>query len=193
MSGASSTVGQSLRIDGATKDRGQASIAWALLTPDRLAAIMRAAMTLTLSDFKIISGIIEASDYRGLKVETSGARLSIAGAGGGAAASPSSSGPAAVPTWIDERPTGNFDVIPDHLAVVRAPMVGTFYQAPSPDAPPFCKVGDTVSANDIVCLIEVMKLFNSITAGIDGTVVEIRADNETRVIHDQPLILIEPA
>ena len=71
-------------------------------------------------------------------------------------------------------------------------MVGTFYRAPSPDAPPFCEVGDTVSANDTLCLIEVMKLFNSIAADIDGTVVEIRADNETRVVHDQPLILIEP-
>lgn len=153
---------------------------------------MRAAMTLNLSDFKIIAGIIEASDYRGLKVKTDGARLSIDGAGGGAATPPPPSGPPTMPTPIDGRPTGDFDATPDHLAVVRAPMVGTFYRAPSPDAPPFCKVGDTVSANDTVCLIEVMKLFNSIAAGIDGTVVEIRAANETRVIHDQPLIVIEP-
>ena len=152
---------------------------------------MRAAMTLTLSDFKIIVSIIEASGYRGLKLEMDGARLSVDGTV--AAAPAPSADPAAAPTPVEEPPAGDDGAIPDRLAVVRAPMVGTFYRAPAPDAPPFCSVGDTVSADDTVCLIEVMKLFNSIAAGIDGTVVEIRADNETRVVHDQPLILIEPA
>src|SRR5579871_5829181 len=60
---------------------------------------------------------------------------------------------------------------------VRAPMLGTFYRAASPGAPAFVEVGQHVKADDIVCLIEVMKLFNSIKAGVDGVVTQILAEN----------------
>jgi acetyl-CoA carboxylase biotin carboxyl carrier protein len=82
--------------------------------------------------------------------------------------------------------------IPAGVTVVRAPMVGTFYRAPAPGDPPFVEVGHKVRADDTVCLIEVMKLFNSIRAGVDGTVVEIRAENGALVEHNEPLILIAP-
>src|SRR5215468_2849775 len=58
---------------------------------------------------------------------------------------------------------------------VRAPMLGTFYRAPAPGAPSFVEVGQRVRADDTVCLIEVMKLFNSIKAGADGVVTQILA------------------
>ena len=70
-------------------------------------------------------------------------------------------------------------------------MTGTFYRASSPVAPPFVDVGSTVAADDTVCLVEVMKLFNSIPAGVAGTVVEICAENEAQVKAGQPLIWIE--
>jgi acetyl-CoA carboxylase biotin carboxyl carrier protein len=157
---------------------------------------MRAAMDLTLTDFKTIVAVIEASGYTGLRLRIDGARLSVDGSGRpGAAPEGAAARSAAVEetTTDADMATDVETALPDHLAVVRAPMVGTFYRAPAPDAPPFCKVGEAVAADDIVCLIEVMKLFNSIPAGVDGTVVEIRPENETRVAFDQALVLIEPA
>jgi acetyl-CoA carboxylase biotin carboxyl carrier protein len=75
---------------------------------------------------------------------------------------------------------------------VAAPMSGTFYRLPSPGAPPFVNVGSTVKANDIVCIIEVMKLFNSIRAAIDGVVEEILVDNEASVVAGQTVIWLKP-
>jgi acetyl-CoA carboxylase biotin carboxyl carrier protein len=75
---------------------------------------------------------------------------------------------------------------------VAAPMSGTFYRSPSPGEPPFVNVGSTVKANDIVCIIEVMKLFNSIRAAIDGVVEEILVDNEAAVVAGQTVIWLKP-
>jgi acetyl-CoA carboxylase biotin carboxyl carrier protein len=76
---------------------------------------------------------------------------------------------------------------------VRAPMVGTFYLRPSPDQPPFVAVGDVVQATDTVCLVEVMKMFNSVKAGVGGTIERILIDAGKTVQHDQILMLIKPA
>jgi len=73
---------------------------------------------------------------------------------------------------------------------VMAPMLGTFYRAPSPGAPSFVEVGQRVRADDTVCLIEVMKLFNSIKAGVDGVVTQILAENAKLVEYNQVLIVI---
>ncbi len=75
---------------------------------------------------------------------------------------------------------------------VKAPMVGTFYRAPAPGAPPFVDVGSAVVEDDTVCIIEVMKLMNSIRADCRGRVVEICADNGALVEFGQTLIVIEP-
>lgn len=79
------------------------------------------------------------------------------------------------------------------LVSVDSPMTGTFYRAPSPGAPPFVEVGSRVAADDTVCLVDVMKLFNSIPAGVAGSLVEICAENEAQVKAGQPLMWIEPA
>jgi acetyl-CoA carboxylase biotin carboxyl carrier protein len=76
---------------------------------------------------------------------------------------------------------------------IRSPMIGTFYRAASPGEPAFVEVGQTVRAGDTVCLIEVMKLFNSIHAGVDGTVTRILHENATLVEFDEPLIVIQSA
>jgi acetyl-CoA carboxylase biotin carboxyl carrier protein len=79
----------------------------------------------------------------------------------------------------------------DGVVHVRAPMVGTFYRAPAPAAPPFVEVGTKVEPDDVVCIIEVMKLMNSIRAGRRGRVVEILADDGELVEYGQPLVVIE--
>jgi acetyl-CoA carboxylase biotin carboxyl carrier protein len=81
--------------------------------------------------------------------------------------------------------------VPEGMVAIRAPMLGTFYRAPSPGEKPFVEVGQRVKAGDTVCLIEVMKLFNSITAGSDGKIARILVENAALVEFSQILILIE--
>ena len=76
--------------------------------------------------------------------------------------------------------------------LLRAPMVGTFYRAPAPDKPPFVMVGQEVEAGSTVCIIEVMKLMNSIEAGVRGVVTEILVENAAAVEYAETLMVIEP-
>ena len=73
---------------------------------------------------------------------------------------------------------------------LNAPMVGTFYRAPSPDSQPFIEVGKTVSAGDVVCIIEAMKLMNQIEADKSGVVTAILVEDGQPVEFGQPLIVI---
>lgn len=75
---------------------------------------------------------------------------------------------------------------------VVAPMVGTFYRAPRPDAPPFVEIGAVVNQGQPLCLIEVMKLFTTINAETAGKVVQIGADNGELVEYGRMLFVIEP-
>ena len=73
---------------------------------------------------------------------------------------------------------------------VLSPMVGTFYRAPSPDAPSFVEVGQTVRVGDVLCIVEAMKMMNQIEADCAGTVTAIHVENGEAVEFDQPLISI---
>ena len=74
--------------------------------------------------------------------------------------------------------------------VVKSPIVGTFYAAPSPDQPPFVQVGDTVKKGDVILIIESMKLMNEVTSDTDGVVKEILVKNGEAVEYDQPLMVL---
>ena len=74
--------------------------------------------------------------------------------------------------------------------IVRAPMVGTFYSASSPEADPFVTKGQPVKEGDTLCIIEAMKMFNQIESEVSGTVVAILAENGQPVEFDQPLFVI---
>jgi acetyl-CoA carboxylase biotin carboxyl carrier protein len=92
----------------------------------------------------------------------------------------------------DPPPSATSGQIPDGWTVVRAPSLGTFYRAPKPGAQPFCSEGDAIGCDDELCLIEVMKLFTTVRAGVSGTVREIYAKDGDMVEFDQPLFLVEP-
>ena len=88
---------------------------------------------------------------------------------------------------------------PDRSSAVRegtvpitAPMVGTFYTTPSPGAPPFVGLGDPITQDTTVGLIEVMKVFNAVTAGVSGAIAEICVQNGEFVEYGQPLFLVTP-
>ena len=73
---------------------------------------------------------------------------------------------------------------------VRAPMVGTFYLSPSPDEPPYVKVGDPVQKGKVLCLIEAMKIYNPIEADLDGEIVKILKENGEPVEFGEVLFLV---
>ena len=75
--------------------------------------------------------------------------------------------------------------------VVKSPLVGTFYAAPSEDAQPFVKVGDTVKKGQTLAIVEAMKLMNEIESEVDGVVTEILVENEDNVEYGQPLFRIQ--
>lgn len=74
---------------------------------------------------------------------------------------------------------------------INAPMVGTFYKSPSPEAAPYVKVGDKVSNDSIVCILEAMKLFNEIQAEASGEIVEILVEDGQMVEYGQPLFKVK--
>jgi len=81
---------------------------------------------------------------------------------------------------------------PEGSIVISSPMVGTFYRASEPGAPPFVDVGQTVEPETTVCIVEVMKLMSSIPAGAHGTIVQVLVDDAAPVEAGQPLIVLQP-
>ncbi len=97
--------------------------------------------------------------------------------------------PAAVPPASPGPAAAAKPAVPEGHAI-RSPMVGTFYNAPSPNAEPFVSVGQRVQPGDVLCIIEAMKMFNQIEADQAGIVAEILVDNGQPVEYDQPLFVI---
>lgn len=81
----------------------------------------------------------------------------------------------------------------DGLTVVTSPIVGTFYESPSPDTSPFVEVGDAVKAGQVLCIIEAMKLMNEIEAEVDGVVVKRLVSNSQPVEYGEKLFAIKPS
>ncbi len=77
-----------------------------------------------------------------------------------------------------------------NLHVIRSPMVGTFYRAPTPDAPPYVDIGDKIKKGDVVCIIEAMKIMNEIESDVKGEIVEVLIVNEGPVEYNQPLFKV---
>jgi acetyl-CoA carboxylase biotin carboxyl carrier protein len=80
----------------------------------------------------------------------------------------------------------------EDLHIVKSPIVGTFYEAPAPGAPPFVKIGDVVEAGQLLCIIEAMKLMNEIESDVAGEIVQKLVTNNQAVEYGQPLFAIRP-
>ncbi|MBI2460184.1 MAG: acetyl-CoA carboxylase biotin carboxyl carrier protein [Candidatus Rokubacteria bacterium] len=78
------------------------------------------------------------------------------------------------------------------FVTVEAPMVGTFYRAPSPDAEPYVREGDPIKEGQVICIIEAMKLMNEVESKVAGRVVKVLVENSQPVEYGQPLFLVEP-
>lgn len=155
---------------------------------------------LTQKDIDDILRLIDGSGFDELKLEMGDLKLEVRKRG----AQPSGGAPFAAPASVTVAPT-QADPAPAASDVaapivssgggseIPAPLLGTFYRAPKPGADPFVKVGDAVTPETVIGIIEVMKLMNSVTAGVAGVVAEIVAENGQLVEHGQPLIRVRPA
>ena len=140
-------------------------------------------MPLTEDDIREILRLIDESDTEELRVETEAFSLHVVRRGDVASA------PTGEVAVIDASPEPPAD---EDLVTVSAPMLGTFYRAEAPGAPPFVDVGTRLEPDTIVCLIEVMKMMNAIPAGVVGTVVDVCAVNAELVEHGAPLFQVRP-
>jgi len=80
-----------------------------------------------------------------------------------------------------------------NLLTITSPIIGTFYRKPSPDKANFVEIGDSVSSDSVVCVIEAMKLFNEIESEVSGKIVKILVDDSSPVEFGQPLFLVDPS
>jgi len=90
-----------------------------------------------------------------------------------------------------EQPKVETETISENIHEVKSPMVGTFYRAPAPDAEPYVQIGDIVSPDQVLCIIEAMKLMNEIESEVRGRIAEILVENAQPVEYNQVLFRIE--
>jgi oxaloacetate decarboxylase alpha subunit len=166
---------------------------------------------MNIEDIKEFIRIISESNVDELHVETASMKVNIRkGAGGGEFRAGLEAGPGSNPAGATSRANAAAGILSadarqaanvtetltlaerTNLVEVRAPMVGTFYRAPAPDAPPFVEVGSRIKAGQVLCIVEAMKLMNEIEAECSGEVVEILVDNAQPVEYGQVLFLIAP-
>lgn len=176
---------------------------------EELAAIIEQLDKTDFTDFLYEKGGLHLRVRRGGYIpETAAQGTAVPAAAGVAAATPSAAAPAAVsepaqaqtqaPAPIAVTPNGHSPAIsPDSLpaghVLVTAPMLGTYYGASKPGEPAFVKVGDSVAADAVLCIVEVMKLMNSVTAGAAGEVTVIFVKDGDLVEFGQPLFAIRAA
>ena len=166
-------------------------------------------MELTHEEVAAILDLVQRADLEYLEVEVGGTRIVADRSGDttrarAAVATPAPVPPApvaaappppapAVPAPLPVAPATAPAPVRDDLVVVPAPVVGVFYRSPEPGAPPFVEAGGRVEAGATMGLVEVMKMFNGVTAPISGEVVEVLAGNDEFVEFGQPLFRLRPA
>jgi acetyl-CoA carboxylase biotin carboxyl carrier protein len=158
-------------------------------------------MALSDDDVREILRIIDESQLDELRIDMPGFRLHVRR--GGAPPPPAEAPPPppperrsepapAAPAGSPPEPAAPVTASANGAATIDAPMLGTFYRASAPGEQPFVEVGSKVDADTVVCLIEVMKMMNSVKAGVAGTVVEVCAANAELVEYGEPLFRVDP-
>ncbi len=147
-------------------------------------------MELTDEDVREILDLVDKSDFDYFEIDYRGLRLTVSKTPVAAPATAASPATAPEPEPAPGKRSGRD--IPDGLVAIPAPMVGTFYPAPSPGAAPFVSPGDRVAPDTTVGLIEVMKVFAAVAAGVAGIVEEALAGEAVGVEYGAPLFLVRP-
>jgi oxaloacetate decarboxylase alpha subunit len=151
---------------------------------------------LNISELKEILELISQRDITEFELEDEGVRLKVKKGVVVAPATEASDNhppialPTATPSPQTPQPAEEIDVEEAGLTLVRSPMVGTFYRAPEPGAPPFVNEGDRVKPGKVLCIIEAMKLMNEIEAECAGEIVEVFVENAQPVQYGDNLFSI---
>jgi len=146
-------------------------------------------MGLTDDDVREILRIIDESELDELSIETDGFSLHVRKGTGGA--EPPSGLPLQAPEGTPARPASP-TAPSDGLETIPSPMLGTFYRAEAPGAAPFVELGAHVGPDTTVCIIEVMKMMNSVPAGMSGVIAEIVPESGQLVEYGEPLFRVKP-
>ena len=144
-------------------------------------------------DVKRIRDLIDLMEEKGLSevdLKQSDQQIRLVKAGAAPIAAPMPVAPVAAPAAAPAEAAAAPQDGP-HIKVITAPMVGSFYSKPKPDAEDFVKVGSKVSKDTVVCIVEAMKVFNEIPAEVNGTIVEVLASNEDAVDFGRPLFKVD--
>jgi acetyl-CoA carboxylase biotin carboxyl carrier protein len=161
---------------------------------------------MTHQQIKELLELVSTLGLEELEIEREGFHLRVLGRRttyAASAAAPASPAPPSAPVAVAPAPpaepaapaptlASSRDADDARYAKVTAPMIGTFYRAAAPEAPPFVDVGDTVDENTVLCIIEAMKLMNEIKAETRGTIRKVLVENGQPVEYGQPIFLIEP-
>lgn len=160
-----------------------------------------------LIPFEQVQAVIDLLEERGLEefeLERAGVRIRIKRRGPAVTPPvferyspplPNASSPASVETRSAEaqaEAAAEMGVQAEDVHIVKSPIVGTFYAAPRPDAPPFVRVGDGVEVGQVLCIVEAMKLMNEIEADVAGEITRIYVENAQPVEYGEPLFAILP-
>jgi acetyl-CoA carboxylase biotin carboxyl carrier protein len=148
---------------------------------------------MTIEEIKELLQIFNESGVGELEVQRGENRVRIrrAGVSEEYAVGPAISSPAAAPPGKTAAPP-KAPVAESENVLVRSPIVGTYYEAPSPGAPPFVRVGDSVESGQVLCVIESMKLMNEIEAEVAGTLAAKLVENGRPVEYGEALFAIRP-
>jgi acetyl-CoA carboxylase biotin carboxyl carrier protein len=146
-------------------------------------------MSLSHADVVRIIQLLDASHFDELNLEAEGVKLQLRRNGAGDRSAPTqATAPTQTPPVQVQSKAADTD-----LVEVKAPMLGTFYGAPKPGADPFVSPGATLTKDTVIGIIEVMKLMNSVSAGVHGTVIETLVRDGDLVEFDQVLMRVRPA
>jgi acetyl-CoA carboxylase biotin carboxyl carrier protein len=149
-----------------------------------------------LDELKRILEMVREHDLTELELESDGLKLRVKKDGQVSLTQAPAAPPAAVPPPVPQAqavlaPAPAALDVDTELALVKSPIVGTFYRAPEPNAPPFVEVGDVVRKGQTLCIIEAMKMMNNIDSEYDGTIVRIHVENGQPVQFGERLFAIK--
>ncbi len=130
---------------------------------------------------------MKENDITEIDLEQNGEKIRLSRSGGVMPVAASVPSPVAAPAVTAD----DDEAEPDHIVTINSPMVGTFYCRPNPESEPYIQVGDMVTAESTVCIVEAMKVFNELPAEIRGKIVAVLVDDQTPVDVGKPLFKVD--
>ncbi|MFH1753170.1 MAG: acetyl-CoA carboxylase biotin carboxyl carrier protein [Candidatus Omnitrophota bacterium] len=151
---------------------------------------------MNIKEIKEMIDLMNKNDLNELEIEKDGMKVRLKKTGGVLTQQfmdERAAAQQAMPQALTKEAARTAEVKAKNTIDIKSPMVGTFYSAPSPEAPPFVSIGTTIEKGQVICIIEAMKLMNEIKSDVKGKVVDILVENADPIEFGQTLYLIEPS